>query len=118
MIDALKRTLVAVKDLNEQPDSKFVLVAGAGGTRYYAVDSYGVMQDTVAFFREGSTLPVFVCKIDGTWSLVRRDVIDLVTEEEVLRSSKNDHDALEKLHGELHPGEKDASKDAGVGVYL
>jgi len=103
MIEALGRTLVAVRDLKEQGESTYILVAGAGGTRYYAVDNYEVGGDIVEFYKGEEC--VFVTRVDSSWSLVRRDAIDLVSEEEVLRSSKTDHDALEKLHGELHPSE-------------
>lgn len=111
MIDALKRSLVAVKDLTEQPDSEFVLVAGSGGTRYYAVDDYASDGNIIEFYL-GENI-VFTCKVDGNWSLVNRAVVDVVTEEEVLRSSKDDHDAIEALHKELHPEEKSTVRDPG-----
>ena len=74
MIDALKRTLVAVKDLAEQGPSEYVLVAGAGGTRYYAVDNYEVAADIVEFYLKEKC--VFVTRVDSSWSLVRRDAVD------------------------------------------
>lgn len=103
MIEGLNRTLVAVKDLSEQPDSAYILVAGSGGTRYYAVDSWEIFEGTINFYL-GEKI-VFACKVDGTWSIVQREVAELVREEEVLRASRDDHKALEALHKELHPEE-------------
>lgn len=117
MIDALRRTLVAVKDLGEQPASRYVLVAGAGGTRYYAVDWWEVVDGTVNFY-QGATGSdsklIFACKVEGSWSIVNREVAELLTEEEVLRSAQDDHKALDALHKELHPEEAGAvARDPG-----
>lgn len=106
MLPPLKRTVLAQRDLSEQPASDYILIVGSGDRRgYYAIDSFEPGDGYMSFWKDttkGNVL-VYACKMDGSWNVISRDLLEQVTEEDVLREQEADRKAHESLAKELRP---------------
>lgn len=133
MIDALKRTLVGTVDLSEQAKSPYVLiVGGAVGRAYYYVDSWEQDGDNMVFYKNKTYTdalgektianPVYMCRQEGMWGIIHADLVELFTNEDLIRTSKRESDQVEALHKELEPAPPaqtdGAPEHQGMGIYL
>lgn len=117
----LEQTLVIGRDLSKQPNSRYILITGTGTSKpiYYAVDSYGVHEGTVQFYRAlDMAWPVYVCRVrEGAWALVARDAVNFCTEREFLEFNKKDAEEQDAFVKELDPeGYKAAQEEAARGA--
>ena len=117
----LDRSVVVAKDLKKQPDSKYILIVGdgdSGHVNYYAVDNYEIEADAVAiFWLANQPDPVYICRKDGQWTLIRRDSCGVVTERELIQFSKKDNDEQMAFMKDLDPeGMKRAEERARQGL--
>lgn len=118
MLPNLKRTVFVAKDISEQPPSNYILAINMGDKRgYYAVDDLTVDGNVVRFWGLDRVTLVFACKVDGAWSLFKRDLLETMTEEEYTRKTNEDNTELEKLSRELNP-EIHAAMDKAKEIYL
>ena len=109
----LESSVVAAKDLRDQPASKFVLIVGNSTERkpnYYAVDSYSLL-DPLVVFRNKANQAVFIARADGAWSLVSRAAVNIVTERELMIFSKEDVAVRNAFYKELDPAAFAAAED-------
>lgn len=106
MVKPLQRTIFASKDISEQPDSEYILVLGSGDRRgYYACDAVEHGEGVVSFFQGADSKLVYMCRVDGAWNVLRRDLMEPITEEQLIRRTSAEHAAAEAISRELHPDE-------------
>jgi len=105
----LESSVVLVKDLAEQPPSKYILLVGAAENRrpsYYAVDDYLSSDNVIRFFQghgRDSKL-VYACRVtEGQWALAARDAVDVVTEKEFHQFNTLDAKATKRYFQESDP---------------
>ncbi len=114
----LEASLVVVRDLKDQPQSEYILLTGSGRPLYYAVDTFreeyaGVM----AFYRKGEHTEfgerVYVCRTEGSWALVRRDAVNILTEADYTQHQLDDNKDVEAFYEKIDPeGWKESKKAA------
>lgn len=111
----MESSVVVARDLKDQGDSKYILLTGAGRPVYYAVDSWVEDDGTMAFKRDEAV--VYVCRKEGTWAVVSRDVINLMTEGSVAEFQSADQKAQEAFFEKMDPeGWKEAQAVAKSGA--
>lgn len=133
MIDALKRTLVGTLDLSEQEKTPYILiVGGAIGRAYYYVSSWKQEGDNMVFYaprpyinymgeRRSSDEVIYVCRQEGMWGIIRADLTEQFSNEDLIRTSKKESEQVEALHKELEPPVVEGGADEkvhGRGIYL
>ena len=124
ILPKLEQSLVVVKDLKEQPESEFILLAGAGKPTYYAVDS--VREEwagVLGFYRKGSNTLfaecVYTCRTEGAWALVNRSAIRVTTDQDLTSFQVEDAKATETFYESLDPqGWADSKKIAMASMGL
>jgi hypothetical protein len=114
----LEASLVVVRDLKDQPQSEYILLTGSGRPLYYAVDSFreeyaGVM----AFYRRGEHTEfgerVYVCRTEGSWALVKRDAVNILSEADYTQHQLDDNKDVEAFYEKVDPeGWKESKKVA------
>lgn len=113
----LEQSLVVAKDLKDQPNSKFILLTGAGRPVYYAVDGYDTWEgsNVIAFYRGRDIRTprevVYVCRQEGTWALVARNAVNIVTDAEMAKHQIAEGKQVEAFYEQLDPeGWKEAQR--------
>ncbi len=102
----LDASLVVAKDLKDQGESKYVLLTGAGRPVYYAVDGWDCVDGVMEFWREQPgtrNTVVYVCRKEGSWAVVNRDVANTITEREYVESQHADSKVQEEFYKKLDP---------------
>jgi hypothetical protein len=119
LIDALKRTLVGTVDLSEQKKADYILIVGGiGGRAYYYIDAWFQKGGNMVFMKDSKVL--YECRQEGQWGVIRADITETFTNEDMIRLSKKESDQVEALQKELEPpaeGE-DTPRKHGLGVYI
>lgn len=120
MKPGLEHTTVLAKDLADQPESDYVLVLG-DNPRYFAVDDWYADDNCISFTRRGTTTPVVVCRLRGVWTIYRRDVLETVTNEDVVKFSleqakKGEEKAREYREAGLLPAEEPDMKQTKMAL--
>ena len=119
LVTKLHQSLVVAKDLSQQPQSKYVLLTGAGRPVYYAVDEWVGNDGVISFYRqsEPSTSElVYVCRREGTWALVAREACHVITDADYAKHQVAEAKVLEDFYAELDPkGWEEAQKMAASG---
>lgn len=113
---SLDRTSVSMKDLKEQPDSRYVAIVGGVEGGAIAIDAYeiqdGIFQgyiftdtpdETTKLIGRYHCLRVISFPSNGGFIVIRRDRAELQTNEQVLRRVHADQDRVKVLEAELHP---------------
>lgn len=121
----LESSAVIVKDLREQPESKYILIVGTNAERrpnYYAVDTWRLVGSVVEFSDRGKRC-IFVARADGQWSLVSRTAVKTVTERDLMLFSKEDVAVRNAFYKELDPvayaaAEAEVMSPKSVGIPL
>ena len=108
MKEYVDRTFLTVKDLSEQPESKYVLAIGqVGAKNYYAVDGFTVADGLVIFNSKAhgddptQTVMMAFPVESLPWSIHHRSVVELPTIGTYLRQKVKDGDAHMDLAKEL-----------------
>lgn len=97
----LESSVVAVKDLAEQPSSPLILLVGAGRPTYYAIDHWSFKGDSVVF--ELNNKIVYVSRKEGVWAIVSRDVATSISEKEYTAEQIADSKRVEEYYKSLDP---------------
>lgn len=112
----LETSVVLASDLSRQPETKFILIVGAGGERkpnYYAVDDYTAADGVVRFYRYNDVRPnkagaggndlIFACRVEASWSLVNRAVCQIEDERAMMVFAKEDAERRKAFYMDLDP---------------
>ena len=97
----LETSLVVAKDLKDQGASELILLTGAGRPVYYAVDSFEEHWGAMCFYCSGKL--VYVCRKEGAWAIVSREVANITTEAEYVKAQHADTKVQEAFYKELDP---------------
>lgn len=107
----LTDTVLATKDINDQPKADYVLLC-SDGKKGYLVDSVSAVGDIMQAWQGGRI--VFSAPLQSSWNLIHKDYLDMMTEEDMARKLSSVVVAAKKLHEELHVDADE--KDSGESV--
>lgn len=103
--DARTRSVIGYRDIQDQPKSRYILMYEPGplqGT-VIAVDKVVLKSNILTGYVVGQKQPILQLSPHIPWSLVARELIEIIDNETMLRQSSDDNKLMEELHKELNP---------------
>lgn len=105
-IKTSEKTILRIKDLSEQPQSRFVLLPAGLERVIIALDAYDITDGILSAYREDDLrTPIFSIPVAGGYVLIDRELTDSETLMEVMKRMHADEKEAEKLHDELTKGD-------------
>jgi hypothetical protein len=106
------KTILRIKDLSEQPPSRFVLLPAGLERVIIALDAYEILDGIfTAYIGDDHNTPIFTIPVAAGFVLIDRLLTDHETLYEVMKRMHADEKEAEKIHDELTKGDSKHKHD-------